>query len=735
MNIEKLLNDMTIEEKVSLLAGKNVWSLKGVERLGVNEINVTDGPHGVRWSPETDFTKTRPATSLPIEAAMASTFNDELIYDAGEMVAEECHHYGIGVILGPGVNGKRSPLAGRNFEYYSEDPFLSGKMATAFIKGVQNNGIGTSLKHFVLNDQETRRKTVEVFVDDRAFREIYLYPFEMAIKEANPWTIMGAYNKYKGDNACENKYLLTNVLRDELKYDGLVVTDWGAITNKTLAHNSGLDLEMPGPGLGDNILLEALKKGEITEETINKRARKVLELIKKVEENKKDVTADFDKNHEIAVEIASESIVLLKNEEKILPLQKEKVAVIGEFASVPRFQGGGSSFMNPHTLNIPIDEMKKLGNVTYAKGYEKEYTNDELAKEALEIAKNNDKVVFFTGTTTSMESEGFDRKDIKLPSDHVKLIKEIYEHNKNIVVVLNCGSAVETMEIENYSKAIVQGWLLGSASGQAIANVLFGKTNPSGKLSETFPTCTEINPSYENFPGIKDKVEYKEGLLVGYRYYDTKKVPVSYCFGHGLSYTEFKYSNLRLNSTNIKNGETLKVLVDITNVGDTYGKEVVQVYVNDEKSFYFRPNKELKGYKKVGLQPNETKTVEIELDERAFSYFVPHLNKFAVETGDFTIMVGSSVNNILLTEKVMFNSVDEVKMKLNYEDPIIEWLEDEETSEIAKGLLKMLNFDENNVLYPIVIGMSINGLFGMLGMLGMEQSMIDELEKNFKSQF
>ncbi len=735
MNIENLINEMSIEEKVSLLAGKNMWSLKGVERLKINEINVTDGPHGVRWSPESDFNSTRPATSLPIEAAMACTFNDELMYKVGGMVANECHHYGVGVLLGPGANGKRSPLGGRNFEYYSEDPFLSGKMATSFIKGVQDNGIGTSLKHFVLNDQETRRKTVEVFVDERAFREIYLYPFEMAIKEGKPWTIMGAYNKYRGYNACENEYLLKDILRDEFKYDGLVMTDWTAIKNKTLAHKSGLDLEMPGPGLGDSILLEALKNGDITEEIINKRVKKVLELIEKVEKNKKDVIVDFNKNHELALKMANESIVLLKNEDEILPLKKEKVAVIGEFAITPRFQGGGSSFMNPHTLNIPLEEMQKLGNVTFAKGYEKEYTNNELTREAIEIAKSNDKVVFFTGTTTSMESEGFDRINIKLPNDHIKLIKEVYNVNKNIIIVLNCGSAVDTIDIENYSKAIVQGWLLGSAGGRAIANILYGEINPSGKLSETFPTCIESNPTYETFPGIKDKVYYNESLMVGYRYYDTKKIPVSYCFGHGLSYTKFKYSNLRLSSYTIKNGDTLKVLVDVTNIGDICGKEVVQVYMNDEKSFYFRPYKELKGYKKVELKPNETKTVEIVLNERAFSYFVPNLSKFAVESGEFNIMVGNSVNNILLTEKLNFNSNDEVKIKLTFDDPIIEWLEDEDSKEVAKNLLTKLKFDESNVLYPIIIGISINEIFKMLEMFGMEQTVVSKIEKDFKNQF
>ncbi len=505
MNIDQLMKDMTLEEKVKLLCGKSSWYLNGVERLGVPEILVTDGPHGLRLSEGLDPSKTSPATTLPVEAGIAATWNTKLVREAAAMVGLECQHYNVSVLLGPGVNGKRSPLGGRNFEYYSEDPYLSGKIASAFIDGVQSEGVGTCLKHFAGNEQETRRFMINSVIDERTFHEIYLAPFELAIKEANPWTMMGAYNRVNGPHACESKVLLEDILRDLYEYEGLIMSDWTAVINKVETVRNGLDLEMPGPGLRDQELISAVHSGELEEAVVDRHAKRVLELIKKALEHKKEVLVDWEKHHDIAVKLAQESMVLLKNN-GVLPLgRNEKIGVIGEFATVPRFQGGGSSHMNPQRLDTAYDELLKYTDVAYAKGYELEVTNETLVGEAIKVADQCDKVVIFTGTTDKIESEGFDRADMRIPEDHLKLIQMVAEVNDNIVIVLNCGSTVETVEFEGASSAILMSWLPGEGGGAAVAQILFGDANPSGKLSETFPICIEHNPSHGYFPGDKKK--------------------------------------------------------------------------------------------------------------------------------------------------------------------------------------------------------------------------------------
>ena len=526
-DVNTILSQLSTEQKLSLLAGKTAWSLTGFEHLNIADITITDGPHGVRLDNGKDTFSFHAATAFASESAMAATFNETLIHQTGEVIALECHHFKVGVLLGPGVNGKRSPLAGRNFEYYSEDPYLTGKIAAAFINGVQSQGIGTSLKHFVGNEQETRRFLIDSVIGQRALHEIYLRPFEIAIKQANPWTVMAAYNAVNGIPCCQNEHLLQTILRDEWQYDGLVMSDWDATRDKVASHQYGLDLEMPGPSRRNDQMLTAIESGELDIEQVNLRAAHVLDLIKKILQSQKSVTIDWQAHHKQALAVAQESIVLLKNQHQCLPLNHDcSLAVIGQFAEQPRFQGGGSSAMNPQHLTNALSFIKQQAQVVYAAGYDADHADDQHIQQAVEAAKQAKQVVLFTGTTDKIESEGFDRQHLKIPEDHIALIKAVYNVNPNIVIVLSCGSAVETRQFEDYCQGILLNGLAGQASGEAISQILFGDINPSGKLSETFPIRLEHNPSYEHFPGGKDHVYYHEELLVGYRFYDTKQLEV-----------------------------------------------------------------------------------------------------------------------------------------------------------------------------------------------------------------
>lgn len=724
MDIKKLLQELTIEEKVSLLAGKDMWTLNGVERLGIPSVCVTDGPHGVRLSPGSEFDKTLPATSMPVEAAMAATFNPELIEQLGAACGAEAQHYNVGVLLGPGANGKRSPLGGRNFEYFSEDPQLSGEMAAAFINGLQSQGVGASLKHFAVNDQETRRMTINCELDDRALHEIYLRPFEIAITRAKPWTVMGAYNKVRGTHACQNSFLLEQVLRNEYGFDGVVVTDWTACIEKVPSHRSGLDLEMPGPGYRDKEMIEAVENGSFPMEILDRRVGNILKLIKKVVENRKETGVDWPRHHQLAKEAVCESSVLLENRDNILPLRPGiSAAVLGEMAKVPRYQGGGSSHMNPQKLDIPFDEIARYCDAVYAPGYTGESADEPLLREAEDAVRGKDAVIIYVGTTELIESEGYDRKNIRLPAGHTELIRRTAAVNPNIIVVNSSGSAMDFREILPGCKGLLHIWLPGEAGGSAVADMLFGKASPGGRLSETFPVCLENTPAYESFGGFKDQTVYSESLMVGYRYYDTKQIPVQYPFGYGLSYTTFSMDNLRLSATETRPGETLTVQVDVTNTGDRAGQETVQLYVHDDESYLFRPARELKGFAKVALEPGECKTVSIELDDRAFSYFVPHLNRFAVEEGTFIISVGSSVAQIVEEASVLVRSADNVKLPLQENDPIQEFLETPEYSENTRAILKTFGIDENHLLWPVIVGMPLLKLTFMLGMMGVPKEL------------
>ncbi|MGO4500783.1 glycoside hydrolase family 3 C-terminal domain-containing protein [Paenibacillus sp. 2RAB27] len=734
MDIDHIIRKLTVEEKISLLAGASFWTTQAIERLGIPSVTLTDGPHGLRLSTGSDvgdmLSNTKPATAFPNEAAMAATWNEQLVCELGAVIAEECQHYGVGILLGPGMNGKRSPLGGRNFEYFSEDPYLTGKMGTAFVQGVQSGGVGTSVKHFVANEQEMNRMVVSSEVDERTLREMYLLPFEMAVEEAKPWTVMCAYNKVNGTHMANNDKYLNGVLKQEWGFDGLVMSDWGAVVDKVPSVQYGLDLEMPGPGLRSEEVMEAYLSGKVTDAQLDDHVRRVLTVVQKVLDNKRNVPSiDATRHHAVARKVAEEAIVLLKNRDAMLPITKHaKVAVLGKFAEEPRFQGGGSSHMNPAKLDIPLQEISKYAQVTYGAGYDETDDNEALIKEAGKLAAGQDAAIVFVGTTEKIESEGYDRTDLNIPRSHTRLIEEVSKVNPNVIVVVNSGSATNIGAYDSQAKAIVQAWLPGQAGGSAIANVLFGEVNPSGKLTETFPIAVEHNPSYLTFPGNINRVNYSEGIFVGYRYYDTKKLEVKYPFGYGLSYTEFEYSNLRLSNGSLKNGDVLKVTVDVKNVGGRAGKEVVQVYVNDVKSSVKKADKELKGFAKVELAPDETQSVQIELNERAFSHWVEHFGKFAVETGEFHILVGSSSRDIRLAETIEFTASEDTREPLTVLHSLHEWMIDDRHTDKVQYVMDQMNLTEESPMFPIFLGMPIRTLIAFLPRrFAAEQDAVDRI--------
>lgn len=664
MKHKEIIDRLTLEEKAALCSGKDFWHLNGVSRLGLPEIMVSDGPHGLRKhndkKSKTDIMGSVPAICFPTAVTTASSWDEDLLFEMGEALGEECLAESISVLLGPGLNIKRSPLCGRNFEYFSEDPYLAGKMAAAMVKGIQSKGVGSCIKHFAANNQETRRMTIDTVADERTLREIYLAGFETVVKEAKPWSVMNAYNKLNGYYCAENKWLLNDVLREDWGFDGVVMTDWGAENEMVDGLKAGQNLEMPGSnGLAAAKIVKAVKCGELSEEVLNKQVDQLIELIMKAQEGFVRAEYDKEKHHAIARKVAENSMVLLKNSDNILPLDKTKrIALIGEFAKAPRYQGAGSSQINASYIDNAYDEMLKNGYpFVYAKGYDKtkDVTDLTLLGEAVKMAKSSDIAVVFAGLTDEFESEGFDRMHMDIPKCHVDLINAVAKANPNTVVVLQGGSPV-TMPWINGVKAVINGYLGGQASGSAVTNILYGDVNPSGKLAETYPLTLADNPSFFNFPGQKKSVEYRESLYVGYRYYDTAEKEVLFPFGYGLSYTEFEYSDIKLSKKTIKDTDTLKVSFKIKNTGVKDGAETVQLYVKDVKSTAFRPEKELKGFKKVFLKAGEETTVTLELSKRAFAYYNVNIHDWHVESGDFNILVGASSRDIKLEAKVKVNS-------------------------------------------------------------------------------
>lgn len=665
MKHSDIIKKMTLEQKANIVSGYDYWHLEEFPELDLPKIMVTDGPHGLRkQNPNGDSVglgNSYPATSYPTAATSSCSWDLELITKEGEALGNECLQEDVSVLLGPGTNIKRSPTCGRNFEYFSEDPYLAGKCSAALIKGVQSKGIGTSLKHFAVNSQEAYRMIMDELVDERTLREIYLTAFEIAIKEAQPWTVMNSYNRINGVYASQNNHLQEEIARGEWGFEGLFVTDWGSSVDRIPGLYAGTDLEMPSSGdLNPTRIVEAVKNGSLEESVLDKRVDNVVDLIVKSKAAlAKKHTYSKEEHHKISMEVAEGSIQLLKNNDGILPVkQGQKVAVIGEMAKAPRFQGAGSSVINPTQIDNAYDALVNLGvDVVYAQGYDKkkDERNEALFSEAVEAAKSADVVLVFAGLTEEFEGEGYDRKNIEMPSCHNLLISEVAKANPNTAVVLAGGSVI-TMPWINEVKGVLNSGLSGQAGGTATAKIIAGVVNPSGKTSETYPLSFEDNPTYGNYLTSPVTAEHREAVYIGYRYYDKAKKNVLFPFGHGLSYTTFEYGNLSVSSNEINDTDTLSVSFTVKNTGAVAGAEVAQLYVADKESTIFRPEKELREFAKVFLAPGEEKTVEMKLSKRAFAFYNVNINDWCVETGEFDILVGASSRDIRLQATVKVNS-------------------------------------------------------------------------------
>jgi len=658
VDVQAIVSRLTREEKVALCSGQDFWHLEGVPRLGIPSIMMTDGPHGLRKQradyDEVALNDSVPATCFPTAVTLASTWNRDLLRQVGAAIGEEARAERVGVVLGPGVNIKRSPLGGRNFEYYSEDPYLSSALAASFIEGLQGTGVGASIKHFAVNNQETRRFSIDAVADERALREIYLASFEHAVKAARPWTVMAAYNRLNGTYCCEHRDLLTGILRDEWGFQGLVVSDWGAVNRRVAGLKAGLDLEMPGLDCGrDERVLQAVHDGRLPVEVLDRAVERVLTLINRAAAQEA-LSADYDRDahHDLARRAAAEGAVLLKNEGGLLPLApSQSIAIIGAFARHPRCQGAGSSGVTPTGLDTAYDAIaSRIGataNLRYAAGYDPKADAPDAAliDEAQRTAQAADVALVFAGLPAVCETEGVDRQHMAMPASHNALIEAVAGATPNVVVVLMNGAPVE-MPWHQEILAILEAYLGGQAGGSAVAQLLYGEVNPSGKLAETFPFRLEDHPAHGLFPGGPRTVEYRESIYVGYRYYDTARKGVLFPFGHGLSYTRFSYSDLHLSAPQVRDTEELEVAVTITNRGPRAGQEVVQLYVRDVKSTVFRPEQELKAFAKVRLDPGESRTVTFALNRRSFAYWNTELHDWHVESGAFEIRVGASSRDI-----------------------------------------------------------------------------------------
>ena len=697
-DLKSLISQMTLEEKAGMCSGLDFWHLKGVERLGIPSVMVSDGPHGLRKQDDKadhlGINDSIKAVCFPPACLSACSFDRELLHTFGTAVGKEAQATDVSVVLGPAVNIKRSPLCGRNFEYYSEDPYLTGEIAAAFIQGVQSQNAGTSIKHFAANNQEFNRMSNSSEVDERTLREIYLPAFETAVKKAQPQTVMCSYNQLNGTYASEHPWLLTEVLRDEWGFEGYVMSDWGAVNDRVAALKAGLELEMPSSnGVNDEEIVKAVKEGTLDESVLDLAVERILRIIFHWTDHREEQPFTMEEDHLLAQHIAEESMILLKNEE-ILPLgTDEKIAFIGGFAKTPRFQGGGSSHINSFRVDNALDFASKIGNVDYAEGFpsDRDLYDEALSKEAIAKAADADKAVIFAGLPDSFESEGYDRQHMKLPDCQNKLIREILRVQPNTVIVLHNGSPVEMPWLPDV-KGVLEAYLGGQAGGSAVANILFGKANPSGKLAETMPIKLADNPAHLNF-GDGDKTFYQEGIYVGYRYYDAKEMDVAFPFGHGLSYTTFSYSNLATDKTEISGSDTLTVSVDVTNTGHIAGKETVQLYVRDLTGSCRRPGQELKGFEKITLEPGETKTVSITLDKRSFAWYNTEIKDWYAANGTYELLIGASSRDIRLTAQVQMTGSRPLPLNLHLNSTLGELLGDERTKEYGIRLKnKMVQF-------------------------------------------
>lgn len=697
IDVTAIVKQMTLEEKAALCTGASAWTTTPIERLNVPAMLVSDGPHGVRRQPDIHEmgAESLPATCFPTASALAATWDTALIGELGAALAEECIAQDVDVVLGPGANMKRSPLNGRNFEYFSEDPYLAGELAAAYINGVQSRGVGTSLKHFAANNQEFQRFTISAEIDERTLRELYLPAFEKAVKQARPWTVMCAYNKVNGTFASEHDFLLNRILKDEWGFEGLVVSDWGAVRDRVAALKGGLDWEMPGPQARRvQAVIDAVHAGELDEKVLDEAVRRILRIVAKAQATPKGGTFDVEAHHELAQRVAAEGMVLLKND-GILPLSPEQtIAVIGRSARHPHFQGGGSSHINPTRVTVPLEALRAYAGdaaLTYADGYPTDNSfRQELIDEAVAAARAADVALLFIALPTFKESEGYDRTDLDLTMQQIALIQAVAAAQPRTAVVLNNGAPVVMGDWIDGVAAVLEAYMMGQAGGGAIADILFGAVNPSGKLAETFPLRLEDTPAFLNWPGEAGTVRYGEGLFIGYRYYDTRKVPVQFPFGHGLSYTTFAYSNPRVSAESFADSDGVTVFVDVTNTGSVAGKEIVQLYVRDREAGLVRPDKELKGFAKVTLEPGETKTAEIALDFRAFAFYHPEYKQWITEDGAFELLIGASSADIRQTLTVTLRSTLDLPCILDRESTIREWLADPRGKALAEPVLNQI---------------------------------------------
>ena len=635
-----------------MCSGADFWHLKGVERLGIPSVMVTDGPHGLRKQAEAadhlGINESEKAVCFPAGCATASSFDRNILKKLGETIGQECQAMGISTILGPAINIKRSPLCGRNFEYYSEDPYAASELAASMIQGVQSKNVGTSVKHFLANNQEKRRMTSSSDVDERTLREIYLTAFEGAVKEGKPWTVMNSYNRINGKYVGESKEYLTDILRNEWGFDGCAVSDWGAVNDRVESLKAGLDLEMPSSGgMNDALIVEAVKDGTLDESVVDTACERIIDIIFRYAENRDpDAKLDLREDHETAAAIEEECIVLLKNDDNILPLSKEKkVAFIGKYAESPRYQGGGSSHINSWKVESALEAVKEIA--------------EALLAEAVKTAQEADAAVIFAGLPDNFESEGYDRKHLNMPDCQNTLIEKVAEVQKNVIVVLHNGSPV-LMPWKDKVKGIVEAYLGGQAVGRAVVNILYGNVNPSGRLPETFPARLEDTPCYLTYGKGGDHAVYQEGVFVGYRYYTSVDREVLFPFGYGLSYTEFTYSGLKLDKEKMTDQDTLTVTVKVKNTGGRRGKEVVQLYVSPFTGETIRPAVELRGFDKIELEPGEEKEVSFTLDKRAFAYWKEEIHDWYVESGEYQIRIGKNAQDMVLCVPVQVQGTREI---------------------------------------------------------------------------
>ena len=733
-------SELTLEEKASLCLGSDFWHTAAVSRLGIPAITLSDGPHGLRRQPDAGdhvgISGSLPATCFPTASALGSSFDPELVRRVGEALGEEARAQDVQVVLGPGINIKRSPLCGRNFEYFSEDPLVSGVLGAALVEGVQSRGVGACVKHYAANNQETDRLRVSADVDERTLREIYLPGFERVVTQARPWTVMCSYNRINGTHASQHRWLLTEVLRDQWGFDGLVVSDWGAVHDRVAALAAGLDLEMP-PNLGvsDAAIVAAVRAGELDEGVLDQAVARVLALVERAAARGE---AGFDSaaHHALARAAAAECAVLLKNDNGLLPLQPsagDTIAVIGEFARTPRFQGAGSSKVNSTRVDVALDELRAslpdAVELPFAAGFGIDSTDgdDALADEAVELAARAGTVVAFLGLPAADESEGFDRTHIDLPANQTALLARIAAVNPRVVVVLANGSAVRVADWEASAGAVLECWLAGQAAGGAVADLLLGAANPCGRLAETLPLRLEDTPSHLNFPGEDGHVCYGERIFVGYRGYDALDRAVSYPFGHGLSYTSFEYSDIEATAS----GLPARISCRVTNTGKRRGKEVVQLYVGDPEASVARPPRELRAFTKIDLEPGASETVTFELDERDFSYWSTRESRWVLEGGEFTLAVGASSRDLRLTTTVEL-AAPALPIRLDDMATLEEWLAHPTGSVLVREAVgtdehgRPLGILADDELLPVIGNFPLRTLAAFPG-LGLEHAVVDDL--------